>query len=910
MEAESVKEQPSEQRVVAVITPLRRQYLHVKRQYPDAILLFRLGDFYETFDRDAELAARELEIVLTSREMGKGQRVPMAGIPYHALDSYLARLVKKGHKVAICEQLTDPTEGKGLVERDVVRVVTPGTVLEPALLEQKANNYLVAVVPGESDAGLAYADISTGEFAVSQLPLERLAVELERLSPAELLLAAGAAEGPARMFLGLRSGEGGAAITKLDPEDSDGELARERLQEHLGVTTLAGFGCDSLPLAVRAAGAIVAYLGRTQKTALAQLTALSTYALDRTVPLDAQTRRNLELFQAGRSGAEHSLLAELDTTRTPMGGRLLRTWLGQPLRDLADLHRRQEVVQWFVERGLVREQVRKLLGQVGDVERIVARVQAGVAQPRELVALRRGLDALPALRASLTTDGLPGDVVEQLRPCDEVTALLAQALVAEPNAPLGEGGVIREGFSPELDELRSASRSATLYLAGLEQRERERTGISALKVGYNRVFGYYLEVTNPHLAKVPSDFIRRQTLVNAERFITPELKEHEATVLGAQERMAELEAALFRQVCRQVALQAPRLLATARAVAGLDVLASFADTAARRGYSRPVLNRGPLIRIKDGRHPVVERVLPQGTFVPNDLELGGDCTLIVLTGPNMGGKSTFLRQAALIVLMAQIGSFVPAERAEIGLVDRIFTRMGLQDDVTTGLSTFMVEMVETAQILHNVTSASLVILDEIGRGTSTYDGLAIARAVAEHLHSSPRLGCKTLFATHYHELTELASDRGGLPRVRNFNMSAVEQDGKLVFLHRVQPGGADRSYGVHVAQLAGLPRMVVHRAGDLLTELEAGRSPAPGHGPGLFTAKGGGRGEGTRLARQAGGRGQGNEDQGAAQLPLLAEAQAHEVLKALAELDLNGMTPLEALNRLYELQRKAKPPVD
>ncbi|MSQ13674.1 MAG: DNA mismatch repair protein MutS [Dehalococcoidia bacterium] len=698
-----------------------------------------------------------------------------------------------------------------------------------------------------------------------------------------------------------------------------------------------------MALAARAAGALVAYLGRTQKAALAQLSGLATYTTERIVPLDPQTRRNLDLFQGGRSGTGRSLLSELDETETAMGARLLRAWLGQPLRDLPELLRRQEAVQWFVDRGLARERARTVLGRIGDVERLVGRVQAGVAQPRELVALRRSLEAAPGLREALGPNpsvpfpagegegtglfppseqegaglssavspspspikgegntgphpqgagmGRDGDLAwlrDEIRPCEDVASLLARAIADEPASPLGEGGVIREGFSPDLDELRAASRNATGYLAGLEQRERERTGIASLKVGYNRVFGYYLEVTKPHLARVPPDFIRRQTLVNGERFITPELKEHEATVLGAQERMAELESALFRQVCSQVAASAPRLLATARAVAQADVLACFAEVASRRGYCRPALSDGPAIRIKGGRHPVVERVLPQGTFVPNDLELGADCSLILLTGPNMGGKSTFLRQAALIVLMAQVGSFVPAEASEVGLVDRIFTRVGLQDDLTTGLSTFMVEMVETAQILNNATPRSLVVLDEIGRGTSTYDGLAIARAVAEYLHSSPRLGCRTLFATHYHELTELAS---ALPRVRNFHVSALEEDGKVVFLHQVQPGGADRSYGVHVAQLAGLPRAVVNRARDVLQELEDGQSA-----------------DLRRLGRLGNREGKRSKQavQGTAQLPLLPDAKEHPVVKALAELDLDGMTPLEALNRLYELQRRVK----
>ncbi|MSP78011.1 MAG: DNA mismatch repair protein MutS [Dehalococcoidia bacterium] len=901
------------------LTPLRRQYLRVKKQFPDAIVLFRLGDFYETFDGDAEITARELEIVLTGREMGKGQRVPMAGIPYHALDSYLAKLVRRGHKVAICEQLTDPAMSKGLVERDVVRVVTPGTVLEPALLEQKANNYLMAIAPlelspsptstslnGRGDrVGLAYADITTGEFAVTQMAAERISLEMERLNPAEVLVAKGGVYRMQPLMFRQSQDERdipGAAVTELEARDFDTASAQELLQEHFGVMTLAGFGLDGMPLAVSAAGALVAYLQRTQKAALTQLSTLRTYTTERIVPLDPQTRRNLELFQAGRSGTGKPLLTELDTTKTPMGGRLLRAWLGQPLYDLEELRHRQHVVQWFFGRALVRDQVSKLLGRIMDIERLVTRVQTGIALPRELVALRRSLEALPEVKGTLATEGFPDWLLSDLRPCDEVAALLAKAIVEEPVAPLGDGGVIREGFSPDLDQLRAASRDATGYLAGLEQRERERAGIP-LKVGYNRVFGYYIEVSKAHAAKVPPDFIRRQTLVNGERYITPELKEHEATVLGAQERMAERESALFRQVCKQVADSAARLLATARAVAHVDVFLSFADVAARRGYCRPELNDGTEIRIKAGRHPVVERLLPQGTFVPNDLELGSpECSLIILTGPNMAGKSTFLRQTELIVLMAQVGSFVPADEATIGLVDRIFTRVGLQDDLTTGMSTFMLEMVETAHILNNATAKSLVILDEIGRGTSTYDGLAIARAVAEHLHNSPKLGCKTLFATHYHELTELASANGGLPRVRNFNVSAVEQDGKLVFLHSLRPGGADRSYGVHVAQLAGLPKPVVQRAEEVLSQLESGQGNEPSvHGPTSPSMHTGPASLGT------GRTGKGSVVRNTSpQLPLLPSNEVHPAFQALMELDLNAMTPLEALNKLAELQRQAK----
>ncbi|MBI2935803.1 MAG: DNA mismatch repair protein MutS, partial [Chloroflexi bacterium] len=852
--------EPREQAQPRGITPLRRQYLQVKQQHPDCIVLFRLGDFYETFDDDAAVAARELDITLTSREMGKGQRVPMAGIPYHALDGYLARLIRKGYKVALCEQLTDSAESKGLVDRGVVRVVTPGTVVEPALLETKVNNYLASLVVRGDEAGVAYVDITTSEFSTTQLPLLRLPLELERLGPAELLAPRGQPAPPSN----------GWAVTELATDAFDSELARERLLEHFGVLTLDGFGCEGLPLATQAAGAVLSYLQETQKMALGLVTSLRTYSTERYVALDPQTRRNLELFQGGRFGGGHSLLSTLDFTRTPMGGRLLRQWLGQPLRDIEALRQRQDAVQWLYESLILRDRAGKTLAKVSDLERLLNRIRAGVASPRELVALRRSLEAVSEVQGLWAEGrGCPVWLREGVRPCPEVVALVRSAVADDPSVPLGEGGVIREGFSAELDELRFASRDAKGFLAGLEQRERQRTGISSLKVGYNRVFGYYLEVSKANLSRVPSDYIRRQTLVNGERFITPELKEYESRVLNAQERMAELEEALFRQVCRQVADDAPRILATAQALARIDVSLSLAEVASRYGYVRPDLNDGLTMDIKAGRHPVVERTLPAGTFVPNDLRLSNDDgALIILTGPNMAGKSTYLRQAALLVLMAQIGSFVPAETATIGLVDRIFTRVGLQDDLVIGLSTFMVEMVETAQILNNATSRSLVILDEIGRGTSTYDGLAIARAVAEHLHSHPRLGCKTLFATHYHELTELANY---LPHARNFNVAVMEEAGKVVFLHRIVPGGADKSYGVHVAQLAGLPRSAVQRAQQLLQELEAGQ------------------GQGHKQALQ---KKRNSVVEKGAQLPLLPDAR-EAVVKDLADLDLLSMTPLE-----------------
>jgi len=854
-----------------MVTPIRRQYLRIKQQHPDAIVLFRLGDFYETFDKDAEVTSRELGITLTSREMGKGNRIPLAGIPYHALDSYLGKLIGRGYKVAICEQLTDPAASKGLVERDVVRVVTPGTVVEPNLLDQRANNYLAALVTGEGEAGLAYVDITTGEFVTSQLLLSQLGPEMDRLRPSELLLPKGEESPP--------SGAS-PAITHVD-YIPDGDDAEEALEEHFGVATLEGFGCAHLPLAIRAAALILRYLEHTQRAALGELTSLATHVPSQYMILNEAARRNLELFQGGRSGLlEHSLLGVLDLTRTAMGARLLRRWLGQPLLNVRAINARLDGVEYLFSKGLVRSRATALLSQVSDIERITNRVKSGVAIPRELVTLKRSLEAVQQLLDALSEEEALPELLAPLNPCQDVFSLIARAIADDPPSSFEQGGVIRDGFSQELDELRGSSSKAKDYIAGLERQERERSGVKSLKVGYNKVFGYYIEITNPHLSQVPQDYIRKQTLANAERYFTPELKEYESLILNAQSRIAEMESGLFRQVCAQVGDASERLLASARAIAQIDVYCSLAEAASRYGYVRPAVNDGDAIDIKGGRHPAVERVLPQGSFVPNDLYLSNaDAQLLVITGPNMAGKSTYLRQAALIVLMAQVGSFAPADSATIGLVDRIFTRVGLQDDLATGQSTFMVEMVETAQILNNATSRSLIILDEIGRGTSTYDGLSIARAVAEHLHNHPRLGCKTLFATHYHELVDLA---GYLPRVRNYNVAVAEEGGTVVFLHRIVPGGADKSYGIHVAQLAGLPRPVIHRAQEVLTQLEADGRKAPESGP----------------SRRDRGR------QPAQQLPLLPAPS--QLLEELMKLEVESLTPLEAITKLFELQEKAK----
>jgi len=836
------------------VTPVRKQYLQIKAQHPDAILFFRLGDFYEAFDEDAETAARELDLVLTSRPVSKGTRIPMAGVPYHAIEGYIARLIEKGYRVAIAEQVGEVT-GRGLVHREVTRVVTPGTVVEPALLDEKRPNYLVAVVVEEERAGLAYVDITTGEFATAQLDAGEVEQELARLQPRECLVS----DDP-----NPRSPISSAHITPLPAYRFELGTAQQVLINHFGVATLEGFGCAGKPLAIRAAGAIVHYLRGTQKGALAQIVTLSTYSTARFMTLDAATRRNLELTETIRERQVcGSLLDVLDLTLTPMGGRLLRARLAQPLLDLVALEARLDEVQTFYDDAILRGRVRELLEGLPDLERLTNRVLAGIARPRDLVGIRKVVQVVPALR------GILGDA-GGLNSCAGVASLIASAIVDDPPANISAGGVIRPGFSAELDSIATAARDAKAWVANLEKEERERTGIKNLKVGYNKVFGYYIEITKSNLGAAPEEYIRKQTLVNAERFITPELKEYETLILNAEERQAEVEMRLFKEVCQQVGARSGVLLQTARALARLDVATALAETAVRNRYVRPELSDSDVLEIVAGRHPVVERTLRDEPFTPNDLRLGSDELILVITGPNMAGKSVYLRQNALIVLMAQMGSFVPADRATVGIVDRIFTRIGAQDEVAAGQSTFMVEMVEAANILNHATPRSLLILDEIGRGTSTYDGLSIAWAMVEYLHNHPQRRARTLFATHYHELTEMAER---LPAVRNYSLKVVEEGGRVVFLHEVSPGGADRSYGIHVAQLAGVPKPVIHRAEELLEQLESGefRPGTPALAP--------------------------NQ-------PLLFAAE-HPVVEELRTLDVSTMTPLEAINKLYELQRLA-----
>jgi len=844
------------------VTPLRKQYLRVKQKYPEAIVFFRLGDFYETFDEDAKVASRELDVVLTSREMGKGQRVPMAGIPHHALDNYLAKLINRGHKVAICEQLTPP--GKGLVERDVIRVVTPGTVVEPNLLASKSNNYLASLVVEGEEVGIAYVDISTSEFATTQLPAQRVMPELERLQPSEVLIPEGADDYAQLPF----------TISRLDDYWFDLEIAQEALLEHFKVASLEGYGCAHLPLAIKAAGALIHYVKETQKETLPQLSKLSTYSTNSFMTLDGQTMRNLELFQGGRWGETgHSLLSIIDLSKTAMGGRLLKNWLGHPLLDLAILNRRQETLAWFHHNNLARQKVISLLSDIADLERLLNRVISGRVMPRELLALRSSLEKVPGLKTAMADGNAINWLSGELKPCPDIVVLIARAIADEPG-DLEQGGVIKEGFSPELDEIRRNSKEAKQYLAGLEQRERQRTGIKSLKVGYNRVFGYYIEVSRANLNSVPPDYIRKQTLAEAERFFTPELKEYESLILNAQEKIADLEAAIFRQLCQQISAASEQILATARAIAQIDALSSLAEVAVRCGYVKPTLTNEDVIDIKGGRHPIVEQSIGPDNFVPNDAYLcNRDNQLIILTGPNMSGKSTYLRQVALIILLAQAGSFVPADSASVGIVDRIFTRIGAQEDLAAGQSTFMVEMTEAANILNNATPRSFIILDEIGRGTSTYDGLSIAWAVAEFIHNHPELGAKTLFATHYHELVDLA---GILPRVKNFNVAVAEEGDKVIFLHKIVPGGTDRSYGIHVAQLAGLPKSVIIRAQEVLAELESHASK---------------KSKAPRLKASL-------------QIPLFPKGSL--LADEIARLDIDSMSPLEAITKLYELKRMAQ----
>jgi len=864
-----------------VLTPMMRQYYEIKAGHPDAILFFRLGDFYEMFLDDAVLAARILDITLTSRNKGAADEVPLCGIPYHSCQPYIAKLVQHGHKVAICEQVEDPKAAKGIVRREVVRVVTPGLVVDTETLDPRRNNYLAALVPGEEGRwGLACVDITTGEFrATESTALDELITELTARDPSEVLLVE--SEDVAAVPLELANALQGRVVNRVPEWVTAEDRARQELLAAFPHASLEAFGCHEQPGSVAAAGAILHYLAETQKGTLPHLKPLRTFQPREFMVLDDFTRRNLELtgslVDGGRRG---SLLGVLDRTVTAMGARKLRQWISQPLVDLTAIRRRHEAVAELVEKSLLRGDLVACLDGLYDLERLNARIAMATGNAKDLAALRSSLERLPALRQLLDDARSPllAELLEQLDPLTDVVELIAAAIVDDPPFVLREGGIIRTGFHAELDELRQISREGKGWIARLEQEERDRTGIASLKVRFNRVFGYYIEVTRSHLEKVPDDYQRKQTLAGAERYVTPALKEYEEKVLGAEERVVEIEYDLFQQVRRQVAAHGARIQGTADALSVLDILAGLADLAHDRNYCLPQMDDSTALVIEEGRHPVIEAMTLGERFVPNDVVMDtGDNQILVITGPNMAGKSTFMRQVALIVLMAQVGSLVPAKAARIGVVDRIFTRVGASDNLARGQSTFMVEMTETANILNHATPRSLIVLDEIGRGTSTFDGISIAWAVAEYLHDNEQAAAKTLFATHYHELTDLALTR---ERVKNYNVAVKEWQEQIVFLRRIVKGGASHSYGIQVARLAGLPAAVIERAREVLHNLEAGefetgaprlakskRQPAPPPQLGLFDRVD------DRLRRR------------------------------LEEIDVAVLTPLEALNRLDELKK-------
>ena len=905
------------------LSPLMRQYYRIKARYNDAILLFRVGDFYETFDEDAKIASRELGIALTSTSRGKGRRIPMAGVPCHAAAPYIKKLVERGYRVAICEQLEEP-KGKDVVKRDVVRVITPGTVFEETLLDERSSNYLVGVNFGGGRrvrTGMAIVDVSTGEFLVTEFEDDeehtQLLNELARLRPAEILLpaslfpeerCAGDIEGASGESLvskleRLKNELGIGGVTSYDDFYFDYENAYTTLINHFKVVSLDGFGCSDMTAAVGAAGAVISYLRDTQKSALTHISSIRTFSVSDFMVLDAITLRNLEIFKNLRDGSQRgTLLNVLDRTLTPMGARLLKKWLRFPLLDVIEINRRLDAVEELYDDALLRAELRDVLSEVHDVERIIGRVSYGSANARDLVALKKSLRELEKLKELL--NGVRAEKLRAVRAAlgdfSALVELIERGIVESPPPTVKEGGIIKEGFNEELDELRRLKQEGRRWLLNFEERERRRTGIKSLKVGYNKVFGYYIEVPRSQLRKVPPNYVRKQTLANAERFVTEELKDYEARVLGAEERIKELEYAIFEEIRAEVARRAREIQSVAAAVAELDVLLSFAEVAAENGYVRPEVHDGYDIVIEGGRHPVVELELRERgeNFVPNDVHLSEENRLMIITGPNMSGKSTFMRQVALITLLTQIGSFVPASRARVGVVDRIFTRVGAYDDLAMGQSSFMVEMSETANILNNATERSLIILDEIGRGTSTLDGVSIAWAVAEYIHE--RVRAKTMFATHFHELTALEDLFDG---IKCYNVSVREEGGEIFFVRKVVPGKGSKSYGIQVARLAGIPPAIIERARAVMAEIERGELAGTAAGAAMAAT--------ATATATAESRAGGTSGCGAAAAPQPATSgegdagvkNAERAIRELRALDLERMTPIEALNKLYELKR-------
>ncbi len=861
-------------------TPLMEQYWAVKNQQKGKILFFRMGDFYELFYDDAKIASRVLGLTLTSRGHGAAGNVPLAGFPHHALEGYLAKMVKAGYKVAICDQVEDPKKAKKLVKRAVTEIVTPGSILADNLLESKRNNYLVALYFRKKVCGFSKVDLSTGEFVVSEFPVESVEEMVLNARPAEVLVS----EDQLSFFQSHVRNIPNFTVTSLADWLFSRQYAYETLTEHFKTASLKGFGIEALTVGLGAAGAALSYLKENQKNELAHINRIRRYDPGEFMILDPATLRNLEILETlSNGGREGSLFSVLDRTVTPMGGRLLRQWVQNPLRDVSKIQARLDAVEDFVQHTKIQKALLERLKGMADLERLVSRAGTHRANGRDLVAIRRSLEIIPDLKTIVEPleARLLREIREALEPLTALSEEIARALEENPPLSITDGGIIRKGYSAELDELREIATSGKKWIANLQSVERERTGIPSLKIGYNKVFGYYIEVTKPHLSKVPETYIRKQTLVNAERFITPELKEYEEKILGAQEKMASLEYELFDALRTQVARHAPSIQKNAQLIAQLDTLLSLSVVAETQKYVKPRVNTTDKITIKNGRHPVVETLLPVGdTFIPNDTELNNEShQILVITGPNMAGKSTYIRQVGLIVLLAQMGSFVPADAAEIGVVDRIFTRVGASDNLAGGESTFLVEMNEMANILNNATEKSLLLLDEIGRGTSTFDGLSIAWSVVEYLHNTPRVAAKTLFATHYHELTELEII---LPRVKNYNVSVKEWGDKIIFLRKIVPGGSDQSYGIQVARLAGLPGEVIARAKEVLANLEA-NVLAPNKTP--------------KLARHRKG-----PQPRAVQLSLFEPVDG-ELRKKLEEIDVNNLTPLEALLKLNELKQ-------
>jgi DNA mismatch repair protein MutS len=867
---------------MAKTTPMMQQYLEIKSEYPDAILFFRLGDFYEMFLEDAVIASRVLDITLTSRNKGAAEEIPLCGIPFHSCQPYIAKLVQNGHKVAICEQVEDPKAAKGIVKRAVIRVVTPGLVVDTDTLDPRRNNYLLALAPAvDGCCGVAYVDITTGEFRATELPdPESTAGEILSRDPAEVLVAEG--EVCDRLIDSLQNTLQGRIVNRLPDWAAAEDRARQVLLEFFPDSSLESFGCHELPGAVQAAGMVLYYLEGTQKGTLSHLQTLQTYHVRDHMVLDDFTRRNLELTETLNDGSRRgSLLGVMDRTVTAMGARKLRHWMTHPLVDLGRIAERHGAVEELVLESLCRDDLRRALDDVYDLERLNGRIAMATGNAKDLAALRLSLEKLPQIIDLLEQVESPllAGLRQSIDPLTDMVDLIARAIVDDPPFVLREGGLIRQGYNAELDELRSVSREGKGWIARLEQEEKARTGISTLKVRYNRVFGYYIEVTRSHLGRVPEDYQRKQTLANAERFITPTLKEYEEKVLGAEDRVVEIEYDLFQEVRLQVSRQGQRIQATADKVAVLDVLLGLADLAHERNYCRPVMDDSTELLIDEGRHPVIETMNLGERFVANDLHMDtAERQILIITGPNMAGKSTFMRQIALLVLMAQMGSLVPAKKAQIGIVDRIFTRVGASDNLARGQSTFMVEMTEAANILNHATPRSLIVLDEIGRGTSTFDGVSIAWAVAEYLHDNARVAAKTLFATHYHELTDLAQTR---ERVRNYNVAVKEWNDQIIFLRRIVKGGASHSYGIQVARLAGLPNPVIERAKEVLRNLESGEYVAGA--PRLARSK--------HIEKTA----------GTPQLGLFE--QPDPIRRRIEELDVSVLTPLEALNLLDELKK-------